>query len=180
MSHGEGDPPQHPAHAAHPPCSTSLEPTLTVSPRGCWRAKRRWWKPSGEGATQKPPAQRRAHERQRKGHQGWAHASHSCSGKRPAQLCARCLLPKQAPNDTATHFWASPRALQPAHDPGGSPSQGCTVPSLSPLQQCRCHTSGPGHAQDECQGQHVPADLACPSQTYHGGAAIQHSAADLW
>ena len=37
----------------------------------------------------------------------------------------------------------------------------------------------PGTAGDRQQSQHVPADLAYPSATYHWGPAVHHSAADL-
>jgi len=66
MSRGEGDTPPTPHAAQVGPLLPTLPAapgaaTLTVSLRGWWKVKMRWWKPSGEGVTQKPPAEGKGH-----------------------------------------------------------------------------------------------------------------------
>lgn len=153
--------------------------------------KRRGWKPSGEGATQTPPAQSEGHMRSRE-HQSWAQAF-PCTPWDQASLALCSLLAvsshtsDKGPNgfpQTQLHTSGTSRGFSEraeasvsltTHPPlEGLPSYSCTI-QLKP-QMLHGDSAHPG---DREQGQHRPADPASPSVTYHGGAAVEQRAADL-
>lgn len=131
MSPGEGDSPPYPPHAAQLsplvptlPAAPACVATLTVSLQGWWGVKMRWWKPSGEGATQKPPVQSKEHMTSKcQRHMPFP----ACPRTGPARLCAMSLLAPSATHttkakmDSQRHSYiavgpvgASLRALQPS------------------------------------------------------------------
>lgn len=79
-----------------PPPSLQPQPVqpLTASLQGWWRVKRRGWKPSGEGATQTPPAQSKGLMRSRaENTKAGLRPFPAHPGTRPAWLYASSLHP---------------------------------------------------------------------------------------
>lgn len=137
-----------------PCCPPSLQSpcvaTLTVSLRGWWRAKMRWWKPSSEGATQKPPAQSKGHmmtkvPKPQEGTQSLGsclspHAQGQCqpSSAQGPCFCFFHMQLTKAKMGSQRHSYTPegtpPRALQPPPAPQPTHLQKGALPMAAPPQ----------------------------------------------